>query len=384
MNKIQFEELLDKYLLEKISRQETARFFSMLDEPEYEELLKEHIGKDFLEGSYDEREDLVRRERIKQKLAVLRMDNKKTFRLFTFPRIAAAAAILILFSTGAYFYFNKKSEHVIAKTENKNDVAAPQTNKAVLTLSDGSKIILDSAGNGSLAVQGNVKVVKTADGQIIYKGDATEIKYNTLTVPKGSKPVQLQLADGSKVWLNVASSITYPTAFSGNERKIQITGEAYFEIAHNTAMPFVVEKNDVSVQVLGTHFNVNSYDDEAAIKVTLLEGSVKVTKGNQTGLLKPGQQAQLTDKEIKVVSADVDEVMAWKNGLFSFDKVDLQTVLRQLTKWYDVDVEYQGNVPRQTFGGDMERTLSLSQVLKVLEKSEVHFKIEDKKIIVMP
>ncbi|MDB5199217.1 MAG: anti-FecI sigma factor, FecR [Chitinophagaceae bacterium] len=299
-------------------------------------------------------------------------------------RVAAAAVVVLLLSIGSYFYFNNKKEKQIAKTEtqkNKNDVAAPQSNKAVLTLSDGSTIVLDSAANGTLTQQGNVKVVKTVDGQIVYKGDATEVRYNTLTVPKGSKPVQLQLADGSNVWLNVASSITYPTAFTGNERKVQITGEGYFEVAHNASMPFVVEKNDVSVQVLGTHFNVNSYDDENEIKITLLEGSVKVSKGNKTSLIKPGQQAQVAS-EIKIVSADVDEVIGWKNGLFSFSNADLQAVLRQLSRWYDVEISYRGTIPKRVFKGEIQRDLNLSETLNILEKNNVHFTIEGKKIVV--
>lgn len=306
-------------------------------------------------------------------------------------RVAAAAVIVLLLSVGGYFYFaHDNSTPPISASEIpllKNDVAAPETNKAVLTLEDGTIIQLDTASNGALAVQGNVNVIKTTNGQIVYQGDASEIKYNTLINPKGSKPVQLKLADGSEVWLNVASSITFPTAFVNKERKVQITGEAYFEIAHNAAMPFIVEKNEVSIQVLGTHFNVNSYDDEAALRITLLEGSVRVStnNGQRSTVIKPRQQARVVGSQLSVASGvDIDETMAWKNGLFSFNKADLKTVLRQLTKWYDVEVVYQGNVPNQTFGGDMERSLSLGQILRVLEKSDVHFEINGKKIIVMP
>lgn len=301
-------------------------------------------------------------------------------------RVAAAAVIILLLSLGGYFYFNNKSEKQIAKTEiqQQNDVAAPQTNKAVLTLSDGSRIVLDSAGNGSLAVQGNVDVIKTADGQVVYKGDATEIKYNTLTVPKGSKPVQLQLADGSTVWLNVASSITFPTAFINKERKVQITGEAYFEVAHNAAMPFIVQQNDISVQVLGTHFNVNGYDDEASMKITLLEGSINVTQGVKARILEPGQQARLVNNEIKVAKANIEEVMAWKNGTFSFNRTDISSIMREMARWYNVDVVFENNeVKGKDFTGAIARKENASEVLKMLEMTGViHFTIEGKKIIV--
>jgi len=306
---------------------------------------------------------------------------------FRISRWAAAAAILVL-SVGIYFLLNRKPAQEIAKNETntnlKNDIQAPQSNKATLTLADGSAISLDSAANGSLAMQGNVNIVKTADGKLAYNGNATEVKYNTLSVPKGSKPVQLTLADGSLVWLNVASSITYPTAFIGKERKVKFTGEAYFEIARNESMPFSVEKNDVAVQVLGTHFNFNAYDDEENIKVTLLEGSVKVKSGNNTGMLKPGQQAQVAG-DVKIINgADLEQVMAWKNGLFKFSRTDLKIIMREIGRWYDVDVSYQGNIPVQLYNIGVPRTANVSEVLKGLEFTGAHFTIEEKKIIVRP
>ncbi len=305
-------------------------------------------------------------------------------------RIAAAAIIVGLLSVSSYFYFSdpsgKEIAGYVAPKALKNDVTAPQTNKAILTLSDGSTILLDSAGNGELAVQGNVKVEKTPEGQIVYKGNATEIKMNTITVPKGSRPLRLQLADGSNVWLNVASSITYPTAFEGATRKVQITGEAYFEVAHNATMPFIVEKNEVSVQVLGTRFNVNSYDNEAAMRITLLEGSVKVQKGNAAGLLKPGQQAVIGpgDKErIKVVSADVDLAVAWKNGLFNFEGAHLDEVMRQLERWYDIEVVYENGIPDIEFVGKMSKNMDLNDLLEILKKTKVQFKLADGRKLVV-
>ncbi|MDB5222090.1 MAG: hypothetical protein JWN83_757 [Chitinophagaceae bacterium] len=297
-------------------------------------------------------------------------------------RYAVAASVLLLLSTGAYFvFFNKEQKQ--AKTEIAKDVEAPKATKAIITLGNGKQILLDSVNSGTLATQGNVNIVKTADGKIIYSGTTDEMVSNTLTNPRGSNVVDMTLADGSHVWLNSGSSVTYPVAFAGNERKVQITGEAYFEVTHNAAMPFVVEKNDVSVHVLGTHFNVNTYDDESVIKVTLIEGSVKVSRANISRLLKPGQQAQLNNKEIKIEDTNIEEVMAWKNGLFSFNKANIQTVLRQLGRWYDVDVVFEGKVPAQLFGGEIQRNIQLSKVLESLEKNGVRFRIENKKIVVL-
>ena len=268
---------------------------------------------------------------------------------------------------------------------------APETNKAMITLANGQKVYLDSAVNGTLAMQGNVKLVKLANGQIAYQtasGETiNEIKYNTLTNPRGSKVIDMTLADGSQVWLNAGSSVTYPVAFVGNERRVAITGEAYFEVAHNTAMPFKVSKGEMEVTVLGTHFNVNAYDDESDIKVTLLEGSVKVIKGPSTGsglqtVLKPGQQAQVTN-EVKVVNdADLEQVMAWKNGLFNMKGTDLAALMRQVARWYDVQVSYEGPQQQKSFGGSINRDVDLSDVLKALEQYGIHFRMEKGKVII--
>jgi len=304
-------------------------------------------------------------------------------------RTAAAAAILLLVSLGGYFYFNSGTEKQIATTETqeqrfKNDVA-PGGNKAVLTLSDGSQIILDSAKNGTLTQQGNTKILKLDDGKLTYNSTNAnaEILYNTISTPKGGQ-YQIALADGSKVWLNAASSLKFPTAFNGKERIVELTGEAYFEVSKSAAKPFTVNVNDMNVQVLGTHFNINAYNDEAVIKTTLLEGSVKINKGSFSTILQPGQQAQVA-KEIKVVNdIAVDDVLAWKNGFFSFNKADLQTVMRQIARWYDVEISYEGKIPTREFGGKINRNSNASEVLKILEESKVHFRIEGKKIVVMP
>jgi transmembrane sensor len=279
---------------------------------------------------------------------------------------------------------------VLNKPENKKQDVSPGGNKAILTLSDGSTIVLDGAANGTLTQQGNSKIIKMTNGQLVYNSSSVkpaEVLYNTITTPKGGQ-YQLILADGSKVWLNAASSLRYPVTFTGKERKVELTGEAYFEVAKNAAMPFKINVEGRSeVEVLGTHFNINSYVDEGTINTTLLEGSVKVTgfSNHNSKLIVPGEQAQLHQNGLISLNRNlnIEEVMAWKNGNFFFNKSDLQTVLRQLSRWYDVEIVYEGNVPKREFEGEMERGLNLSQVLKILEKNDVHFKIEKNKLIVM-
>ncbi|MEO9146497.1 MAG: FecR domain-containing protein [Ginsengibacter sp.] len=314
---------------------------------------------------------------------------REVFYLMPRSQWLAAASIVILLGAFSYFMFFDKStkpNHVVKVLP--NDIKAPQSNRAMITLANGQKIYLDSAGNCTLAIQGNVKLVKLAGGEIAYHQQEAfktsgKLEYNTLSNPKGSKVINMILADGSRVWLNAGSSLNYPVSFTGSERKVAVTGEAYFEVAHDASKPFIVSNGSMNVRVLGTHFNVNAFEDNGNdIEVTLLEGSVKIKNGNVTGLLKPGQQAVVT-KEIKVVTdVDLDLVMAWKNGYFQFDNASLQSVLKEVSRWYDVDVVYQGhNQPRQ-FVGEIQRDLSLSEMLKILEKNKVHFKIEGKNLIV--
>jgi len=302
-----------------------------------------------------------------------------------------AAAIIILSGVGLFFLTNNKKgnseKSTIAGSINAD--IEPGKQGAILTLIDGSKMLLDSLGNGVVTTQNGTKVL-LQNGQLVYKtgnSSKTEIGYNTMTTPKG-RQFQLVLPDGSKVWLNAASSIKYPTIFSGNERKVEVTGEAYFEVVKDPASPFRVKINDeTEVEVLGTHFNVNSYQNEESINTTLLEGSVSVKNSSGKLVLQPGQQASVAGKEKIKLFADVDveKVMAWKDGVFNFQDATLEEVMRQLERWYDIDVVYEKNIPRLEFYGKMGRDLSLSTVLRGLEKSNVHFRIEEgRKLVVLP
>jgi ferric-dicitrate binding protein FerR (iron transport regulator) len=310
-------------------------------------------------------------------------------------RIPAAAAVFLLIASSIFFIFNPKNKkQELAKTElNRptpvNDIA-PGGNKAVLTLADGSSIVLDSAANGTLTQQGNIKVQKLDNGQLAYTVNGKQVTendeafYNTISTPRGGQ-YQVTLADGTQVWLNAASSIRFPVVFTGAERKVEITGEVYFEVSKNAAIPFKVKTAASEVVVLGTHFIVNAYDDEAAVKTTLLEGSVKIiAAGQPIKYLQPGQQSAINKQGTITVlnNADIEEALAWKNGRFQFNSADLKSILRQISRWYDVDVVYKGNVNLH-FTGQLTRNDNVSKVFEELVLTgEVHFKIEGKKIIV--
>lgn len=304
----------------------------------------------------------------------------------------AAASVLLLLGIGGYFLLADKENQPAVAVHPPADIAAPAGNRATITLADGTQIFLDSAGQGQLAQQGAIKVVKLANGRIAYQPLGAEsnesdyaVTYNTLSNPRGSKVIDMRLSDGSHVWLNAGSAITYPVAFTGDSRRVELEGEGYFEVARDTKRKFVVTTGSVNTEVLGTHFNINAFkDDDQNVKITLLEGAVKVNHGQATGLLEPGQQALVND-EIQIdANVDVAMVMAWKNGYFQFDKASLQSVMKQLSRWYDVEIVYEGYNRPRTFAGEMERSLSLSGVLKILEKNKVHFRIEGKKLIVIP
>lgn len=315
--------------------------------------------------------------------------------------IAVAASIVLLVTPGAYFMYSTKpakeslTKTTPAETNQKNDVA-PGSNKALLTLADGSTIILDSASKGVISQQGEIDVQKLSNGQLTYTINGREITenddafFNTISTPRGGQ-YQVTLSDGTKVWLNAASSIRFPVAFTGTERVVHITGEAYFEVAKNKEKPFKVKTNISEVEVLGTHFNVNAYEDEITAKTTLLEGSVKISVPSVLGSLSqnyllPGQQAAIakTGKIIIVENADTEEAVAWMKGHFQFNSSDLKAILRQISRWYDVEIEYKGNVNLH-FTGQLTRNEYVSKVFEKLALTgEVHFKIDGRKITVSP
>lgn len=311
-----------------------------------------------------------------------------------------AAAVLfftILTSAGFYFLLKpsglKPSPIILAS----KDVPAPAASNATLTLSDGSTIVLDSAGKGNIATQRKTAIMQLGDGDIAYQangnkangstanGSTDYAEYNTLTVPRGSRIAQLTLSDGTRVWLNAGSSIHYPVAFAGANRPVSVTGESYFEVARDAMHPFLVSKGSCTVKVLGTHFNVNTYEEEGDIKVTLLEGSVVVSSGSGNSPLLPGQMATIDARQqIGVLkNADMERVMAWKNGLFNFAGADIRTVMRELSRWYGLELVFK-DVPNEKYHVEISRNTPLSKVLEIIEMTGgVHFNIKGNKVTVM-
>lgn len=310
----------------------------------------------------------------------------------------AAASLLFLLATGTLLWFrsgNNQSDTVAAIPKQAKTEILPGKDAAILTLADGSKIVLDSLGNSVIAAQNGARVVfKNGQLEYVTAGKTTgETDYNVMTTPKG-RVFHLQLADGTDVWLNSTSSIRYPTVFEGKERRVEITGEAYFEVAKNADKPFKVTiNNKAEVEVLGTHFNVNAYENEQSMNTTLFEGSVRVinlkkqreTNAVNSVLLKPGQQARITQKQMQVLEKpDLEKTMAWKNGMFNFEDASLEEVLRQVERWYNVEVDYPKGIPEKVFIGKITRDISLNKLLKILEEVGVHFSIDGNKVTVVP
>jgi len=310
------------------------------------------------------------------------------------PRIAAAASILLMLSAGGYFLLHKTPAVYLVAQNHVPDIA-PGSNKAILTLSNGKKLNLTDAKTGVLSKQGNKLIKKTSDGTVSYEasesdGDNRQPGYNTIVTPQGGQ-WSVILPDGSRAMLDAASSIKYPVSFSGYERRVEITGQVYFEVVHNAANPFRVIVKDQVVEDIGTKFNINAYDDEPVIKTTLLEGGVKVSNpsasllSSREGiLLKPGQQAAFQNNRFTVAYANVEDALAWKNGYFSFNDEKTADVMRKLSRWYAIEIRYQGNVPDQVFEGTIPRNTPLSQVLKVLEEAKLHFTLDGKVLTIKP
>jgi hypothetical protein len=377
--------LFNRYVDESYTAAEKDELFILIHSAEQDDLLAELVSEQW-EAGVPEWTRENEQERAEIMLQTIRQQLKLK-RTLIFKRLALAVSILLLFGAGSYLLFeNKQKTAEIASTEN---VKAPQNNKAVITLSDGQHIPLDSINILQPVLQGDVQLKRSGSGVITYQlatPDTREMTFNTLTNPRGSQVTQITLTDGSKVWLNAGSSITYPVAFTGKERTVSITGEAYFEITTDAAKPFRVSKGDVTIYVLGTSFNVNAYNDEALIKVTLLQGSVQLSGRNKSPVkIKPGEQAEIGEGITVAGNIDEEEVMAWKNGMFRFGaKTDLRSIMRQIARWYDIDVSFEGNIGNQKFGGEIPGNSDLQQVLEILKTSGVNFELKGRNVIVKP
>lgn len=361
------------------SSEENRRLFSQLTTDEsFLEQLKEY---------HNARQNIF--EKIESGIAeqpVLSIAPKKAWKKY----LAAAAVIGVLATAAFYFFLSKSTPDELVTTpipssSQQLSSILPGGNRATLT-TGGSVINLDSAANGIIEAGGS-EVMKLKNGELEYKATLNQqqaIVYSTLATQNGTYKIGLH--DGTQVWLNALSSIKYPNAFTGTERIVEITGEVYFEVAHNAAMPFIVKKanSDVAVRVLGTHFNINAYDDEKELKVTLLEGSVRVSQNDQSKMLKPGEQVRIINNQLSVIkNVDIEESIAWKNGRFQFSSADLGTVLREASRWYDIEISYPNGIPGDTFTGPIPKSLNLEDFLHILDLSEVKFELkENRKLLV--
>ncbi len=399
-NQTEFSELFNKYISNKLTSDEYSKFWKLMNEDtdevltnaELEKLWNDNKANNDIQTNttfskvneylLDNQDNSVEKPALKRKIGILKS-------LWKYRSVAAVIVMITISSI--LFFYNKNDNQKIVQTNKtvqpKHDLL-PGVNKAVLKLADGSSIILDSTGKGVIANQGNVKIIKNQNGQLVYTVDgvvSNSILYNTLEIPRGGQ-YKIVLPDGSNVWLNAASKLKYPVQFVGSERRVEVSGEAYFEIAKNPLKPFKVQLEKMEVEVLGTHFNIKAYTDEDIIKTTLLEGKVKINTNSKTIQLIPGQQAQLkTSGNLKVLdNVDLEETVAWKEGNFHFENSDIYDVMNQISRWYDVDVVVKRPIKKQ-FIGNISRNVKLSQVLSMLEQTgEIKFSFEGKKVIVNP
>ena len=385
-NREQLLKIIKKYLAGKTNDTERKFLESYFDFFKHEDEL--------LDKMKNEERKLLGEQMLANILAGIKTEKKKNIYLLWAPilKLSVAAVILLFCITGIYKVFNKKTDQIIAY---QHDIP-PGTNKAVLTLNNGQKINLNDAKSGELAKQAGVSITKSGNGQLIYTvlnqanlhnsvlGEI--VSTNKIETQNGGQ-YQIILPDGTHVWLNAASSLTYPTSFSGTERKVSLKGEGYFEVSKDKNKPFKVEINEqTEIRVLGTHFNINAYNEEKAISTTLLEGSVILTSNHQTATLIPGQQGQVNKNSNQIAlvnNVDINQVIAWKNGYFCYSTASLDMIMKQVERWYNIKVVYEDDVHAE-FVAKLPRDLSLSELLKLLELTKgVHFKLEGKTLKVM-
>ncbi|MET4082184.1 transmembrane sensor [Pedobacter sp. UYP30] len=403
MNELKLRRLLHQYLNNNIGREDCIELLNYLkdaDDDKIDELI-DVSSFDLDEGQeFGKKQSMDLLSRIKSDPRFEHAPMVKAIPLPTVRKfyqrkwIKVAAAAIVLLTTGLLFfqherYFTHKSD--TSKANNNKVVAIlPGGKKATLTMTNGQSIALNNVANGILAKTNAGNVVKTNTGEIVYKNASNPttmagLVYNTLSTPKGGE-YQVVLPDGTKVWLNSASSITYPTAFNNKERRVKLIGEAYFEVAKNKKLPFYVNVNNAQIRVLGTHFNIAAYSDDEEMTTTLLEGSVQLTKNDTHSMLKPGQKAVINNNtdNIVVSQANIEDAVAWKNGYFVFDNNDINGVMKKISRWYDVTVDYRADLSDQKFGGTFYRSKSIVELLQYLEKiGKIKFTIEGRRIIVM-
>ncbi len=396
----EFEKLFQHYVENTCTADEVDKLMAFFESKDPEDIeIKKTLFQNYLndDAAYKTNPELQKRlseilDKIIETLSVNKNNTGIVKRMKFRNWMKIAAAILIVF-LGTYTYnllTNKKPETPVAKGKIHQDVA-PGGNRATLDLGDGKYILLDDSPEGILAMQNNSTITKLSDGQLLYSDNnskkATEEVYNKLSTPRGGQ-YHITLSDGSQVWLNAASSIRYPATFLKKVRTVEISGEAYLEVAANPQKPFIVKVNGSEVRVLGTRFNVMAYENEQSVKTTLLQGAVEFRKDENRIKLNPGQQSELLhDGSLKLINnVDTDLIIAWKNGTQSFHNADIATIMRSVERWYDVEVEYKGKIPNRRFNGDIPRGANLSELLKLFEVNKINYLLDgqNKKLTILP
>lgn len=365
-------QLVERYRRKRLSEKEMEVFFHLLNEGKLDAYLMEIMDADLQEVNDGKNHRKI----------------KKLYRYLS-PVAIAAAILAVLFGGYLYNQSVNRQEVMPPKQDQVADVT-PGGNKAVLTLSDGEKIVLNDVKDGVLENNAFLSIRKEKDGLLVFdvapasSGSMRGVGTHKIETPNGGV-YQVILPDGSKAWLNSASSVEFPERFTEYERNVVINGEVYFEVKREEGRPFKVVSNNQVIEVLGTTFNVNTYKDEPFTKTTLIEGSVKIKAGNHESILRPGQQSIVSDRGIRVNTADIHQVTAWQKGDFAFDGEELQNIMRQISRWYDVDIVYKENIANKRFGGSISRSKNIDDVLKVLTMTkEVNFKVEGRRVLVMP
>jgi ferric-dicitrate binding protein FerR (iron transport regulator) len=391
MDQQRFQYLLDQYVLGEISTEDRQELAQLVEQPEYQHLLDTTLLESFRQQPLVA---LPPDERVRDLLSA-RLPGHTFWQPAKVNRMrywwTAAAAVVLFLAVGGMLWRLQLPDNRSQATAGK--VIAPGGDKAILTLANGQQIILDQANNGAIAEQNGVKIIKLSSGQLSYQTSNIEKSnieksYNTLTTPRGGQ-FQLELPDGSQVWLNSATTLIFPVAFTGNTREVKLKGEAYFDIKHKAAQPFIVKAGDVNVQVLGTGFNVMAYAEEGKVATTLVEGAVALSNSysKKKVVLLPNEQGSMLNggANFRVSQPDLEQVLAWKNGQFSFEKTDLKAIMRQISRWYNVEVEYKGAADDIDFTGRMSRKEYASQILELLEmEGRVHFEVTGDHITVIP
>lgn len=379
-------ELFHKYMDGQLTDAERQEFLDYAEDPIFHQEINELLGAAFENQSALIDVDELGRLRLLDKIFKDEQIPAEPKRVSLWPRIGIAAAVAtIIVSAGIWFYqgSQKDTKDLVAVV----DDVAPGKQSATLTLANGKKIRLTDAVNGELAKEAGVVITKSAEGQLVYEvlaqSDASD-KINVLSTNKG-ETYKVRLPDGSAVWLNAASSLKYPASFAKlKDRRVELSGEGYFEVAKDKEHPFIVRTGKQEVEVLGTHFNINAYEDEAFEKTTLAEGSVKVTAQGKSLFIRPNQQAILNDHSMEIKEVDAELALAWKSGFFLFDRESLGNIMLKVARWYDVEIVFKdSSLKTETFTGTISRFQNISEVFNMLERVRVaKFKVEGKKIII--